>query len=294
MSLNLKGRTTMSEACHVDCTLEEYHATPGVWSNSQKEVLIKSPPLFRGRFLTGEFLRESSMEFDIGTVAHAALADPAGLDNVLAIIPPTALNEQGHRKGAAWKAWSDANAGKIQMKPGEAAPVQAMVRNVREHPKAAMLLDSPGHTEYTVTWRDEESGLLLRARPDKIAETDVGTVLVDIKTTRTETPREFSNSIVKFGYHRQAAWYMEGCRELGIFPVAFLFIVVDKSPAHECEVYQLDQRAIELGQQQNRAAINELAWRLKTNNWRQSGWGEVLTIYLPEWAYRQDQYEVRV
>lgn len=276
---------------HLECTLAEYHATKGSWSHSQIEDLIQSPALFHGRHITGVFPRESSPALDVGTIAHAAITDPDGLDGVLAIIPPEVLNRDGHRKGSDWLAWSDAHDDKIQMKRSEAAPVLHMVANVQANPAASRLLDAFGPFEYTMIWTDAESGLDLRARPDKIAETDLGTVVVDLKTTRALSPREFANDIVRFGYHRQAAWYLDAADLAGFNPVAFCFVCVDKSPAHECVVYQLDARAIELGRQQNRDAIADLARRLESDSWQGPRWAAVFNVDLPDWAYRENQWE---
>lgn len=277
-------------ATHIDCTLTEYHAMRDSWSHSQIETLIESPPLFHGRHITGLFPRESSDALDCGTIAHQALLMPGGLADVLAIIPREVLNEQGHRKGKRWLEWSDANADKIQMKPEEAAVPQRMVESVLSHEYGGRLRGAATHIEYTLSWECSD-GLTLRCRPDWIAETPVGLVVCDLKTTRATTPREFAADAVKFGYHRQAAWYLDGVQRAGMDPKGFVFVVVDKSPAHECYVYQLSERAIELGRKQNADAVRELAYRLERNDWRGKGAGEMFELDLPEWAYREDAWK---
>lgn len=276
-----------------ECSLADYHAMADSWSHSQIEVLIESPPLFHGRFISRIFPREGSEALDVGTICHQALTDPGGLDSVLAIIPDAVLNGDGHRKGNAWKDWTTANAEKIQMKRSEADPIFHMVQNVCYDPRASLLLDAPGPFEGGIRWLDDPTGLTLRARPDKVSYLYGEPIVVDIKTTRATTPRRFAADCFAFGYHRQAAWYAEGLRELGEDPVAFVFIVVDKTPAHECTVYELDPKAIELGHQQNRVAIDELARRLETGDWDSRQRGKTLLLDLPTYAYRDDPWEVR-
>lgn len=277
------------KARSIECTLAEYHARPE-WSRSQLEVLHESAALFCGRFVDKVFPSKESSDLDVGTVAHAAILDEDGVEGICRVIPREALNDQGHRKGAAWRQWSEDNADFIQLKQDELDPILHMVRNVFGNPAAEKILVGDGQNEFTILWTDEETGLQLRCRPDRIADLPLGIVLADVKTTRATTPREFANDAVKFGYHRQAAWYIDGAIAFGFDPKAFIFIVVNKTPAHECEVYSLAWRAIEQGRAENRAALRELALRLETGNWNSSRWGDVYDLDLPEWAYKEDQY----
>lgn len=275
---------------HIDCTLEEYHARPE-WSHSQLEVLLQSVPLFHGRFITGIYPRRESDVFDDGTIVHHILTG-GNLDDIVAIIPDEGvLNADGHRKGKAWKDWESANEGKILRKASECDPLFRMIESVRNHAKAAWLLDGDGYFEHSIIWVDQDSWLPLRARPDRIARLSDGTVvLADIKTTRAMSPREFASDAARYGYHRQAAHYRDGARQIGMEVAAFVFIAVDKTPAHETHCYQLHEADIELGASQNRVLYHELAKRLETNNWTAPDHGEILELGLPEWAYRENQW----
>lgn len=282
--------TQAESAHHVECSLKDYHRRPE-WSNSQKEKLIESPPLFYGTYISHEFPPMASKELDIGTVAHECLTNPGGLDAIVKVIPENVLNGQGHRKGGAWKEWSEAHADYIQMKESEIESIRRMIESVhRTVPK--WMFENVLHYEHTIIWRDDESGLMLRARPDMIIRRGDYVVLADFKTTRTTTARTFAADAAKYGYHRQAAWYWDAAVALGMSPCAFLDITVDKTPAHETSIYELATGAIELGRTQNRKAIHELAWRLETDTWTAPHHGEILMLDLPEWAYRDNLLEV--
>lgn len=278
-------------AYHYECSLEEYHSETNVWSHSQTEDLIKSPPLFHGRHITGKFARKSSRDYDAGTVCHELLNKGGSLANVVRVIPADVLNADGHRRGKNWQAWSQENAGFIQMTASEIDPILCMCESV----KAACpswITSGDGYHEYSIKWQDEDTGLWLRARPDRICCTDADeVVLVDWKTTRSYTARTFANDMAEFGYHRQAAWYSTAAEQLGWRVKAFLFVAVDKTPAHECRIFELDRRAMELGRQENAQAVHELAYRLESNNWLSADHGQILTIDLPEWKYRPNQWE---
>jgi hypothetical protein len=206
---------------------------------------------------------------------------------VVTEIPADVLNGDGHRKGAAWQEWKKANPNKILLKAEELVPIRRMVANVYDHPVASRLLGKVLHYEFSLVWDDPETGLALRARPDLIVGHGGNHVIVpDFKTTKALTPREFVRDAVQFGYHRQAAWYSELVAAFGYEVLAFLFITVDKSPAHECRVYELPEPALQLGREQNQAGRRDLVRRLETNDWTDPYGKEILTVDLPEWAYQ--------
>ena len=266
-----------------DLTIEAYHSRPE-WSHSQIEVLYQSPPLFHGRFITREFERESSPTLDDGTIVHECLTSGRMIEDVVAIIPPDVLNEKGERRGGTWKEWSEANSDKIQRKRAECDALFRMVESVRRHPRASWLLDAPGHFEHSIVWTDEETGLQLRARPDKLALLNPA-IIVDVKTTRAETYSQFQKHLAEYGYHRQLAWYEDGVKALGIDVEASALITVDKTPAHECHVYEVTRSAIELGRMENRDLLTELKYRIDANNWESRDAGAIIEIDVPMWAY---------
>jgi len=276
------------KAKHVqNLTLKQYHARPE-WSRSQMEDLRQSAPLFHGRHIADPptFPFKRSLALDHGTVAHECLSNPAGLDGVCAEIPLDVLNKDGHRRGSAWTDWRKEHAGLIHLKAEEIEPIKMMVRNTYANPIAGKLLAEVMHYEYSLVWTDEESGLPCRARPDLICPGDRGRVLVvDFKTTRAVSLDDFQRDTVKFGYHRQAAWYCEAVRLFGHDVEAFLFISVDKTPAHEVFVHRLSSDALQLGHEENQLARLELARRLAENDWTNPASAEIHELDLPAWAY---------
>lgn len=270
-------------ARHIDCTLDEYHSRPE-WSNSQLSVLLASPALFHGRFITKTYPRVSTQAMDVGSAAHALLSSPADRETVLEI-PADALNADGHKKGAAWKQFAAEHEGTILLKPAEFAMVQQMVSNTYDCLPAGQILRQAIHYEFTLLWKDVDSGLSLRARPDLIVGHKGRVIVPDFKTTRCLTPREFAADAAKLGYHRQAACYSDAVALFGYDVAGFVFVTVDKSPAHECRVYELPPCAIELGREENRMARRDLARRLAEDDWTDPLSREIMQVDLPKWAY---------
>lgn len=268
---------TKSNGKHVECTAEQYHKRRE-WSRSQIRVLLQSPTLFHGRFIAGVFEEQRTAAKDIGIITHECLINPHGFDDVCAIIPPEVLNAHGHRKGKPYTDWKREHAGLIDLKSDEAFPVFCMTRNVREHPKARYLLETATDREYTIVWTDPETHLKLRARPDMICRDGNHVILVDIKTTSAVTPYEFYQHTLRYGYHQQAAWYWEATEAMGWQVNAFMFVSVDKSPAFECNVFELQKDLLNQGRAEVAAARRDLKERLRTKNWRSPTWGKVLPL----------------
>ena len=70
------------------------------------------------------------------------------------------------------------------------------------------LNEDEGQNEVTIQWECQETGLLCKARPDRIAVRGV----TDIKTTKDCTPDGFPYEAKRYGYWRQAAHYKEAVR----------------------------------------------------------------------------------
>lgn len=277
----------MSKARHLDLSISDYHTRPE-WSRSQVSDLIESPALFYGRHVAKPpiYPFKTSKEMEIGQVAHECLSNPGGLDGVCIQIPADVLDTRGYRKGNAYDEWSKEHDGLIQLKAEEFATVKAMVRSVYTHEESGNLLSTAMHYEFSLFWRDDESGLDLRARPDMICSAPGNKVIVvDFKTTRAINRNEFGKDAWKFGYHRQAHWYSEAVRRFGYEVQDFRFIAVDKSPAHECVVYRLREDAIELGRDENELSWLELRRRLDENDWINHETEGIVDVDLPGWAY---------
>jgi len=283
----------MSNAEILFCGNTEYHAMRDSWSHSQVEDLIESPALFYGRHIAipSVYPRKESKAFDWGNVADAALTHPGGMDAVARIIPESALNGDGHRKGAPWTRWSNEpeNAGKILLKQDECKEIVRAVQHCRENPNAARLLDAPGDFQFTIRWIDDETGLPLRCRIDKVAIFPEFTVACDVKTCRSVALRKFRSDVYEYGYHRQAAMYMDGLDEIGESADKWTNIAIGKPDPQECVVYAMKDDAIRLGREENRKYLRELADRLASGDWKPRAWDQVIELDVPEWAYTSDE-----
>jgi hypothetical protein len=275
----------------------EYHADYTFISRSMLEVFRDSPRRYHARFITGTMpAPEPTDDMQFGTWFHTYSLEP---DRYLAeeIIAPQ-FGPDGKRWDRRTKlhkeAWTELEAkanGGIIIPHETHMQLFDMRRAVARCEKAQELVIDPGPVEATFRWTDDETGLPCKMRLDKLARG--GTVIADIKTCTDSNPEPFSRSAVNFGYHRQAAFYLDGfALATGEDAAGMVFIACSKEPPYDVACYELDQDAIALGREQNRATLRKLAAAMESGDWRGAHEGVINRIALPKFAFLQDQWEV--
>ena len=85
-------------------------------------------------------------------------------------------------------------------------------------------------TEKPLFWTDPLTGLFCKAQFDMIIEADG--LIVDAKTTSARSQAEFEGNCLRFGYDRQAAFYLDGCRAAGMSVETFRIVGIQKQKPH--------------------------------------------------------------
>lgn len=141
------------------------------------------------------------------------------------------------------------NHGQIIIAEDAGMKIRAIANAVYRHPWAKKLLDE-NVTEQTVIWTDRETGLLCKARPDAVPDEGKLT-LIDLKTTSDASEGAFTRSIIKYGYARGAAFYLDGFNAArGTKLDAFIHIAVETAEPYRTEIYLLDDDFIAWGREQ--------------------------------------------
>jgi hypothetical protein len=225
--------------------------------------------------------------FAIGKAAHDLILDGTGWPDRYHVLP------EGFTR-AGTKKWADAIAeadaaeaeGKTVLKHSDHATVVAMAEAIKKHPINRAL--SRGKAEATIVWQDEQTGVWLRCRPDFLP--DDRRFIPDLKTTTDASPTAFEKSVANFGYHQQAALYLDGLA--AVFGEdesrEFYFIAQEKEPPYIVQPYQLDAESIAWGRRANRVAINKFAWCVKNNRWPSYA-DDFIKIGLPYWKTKEHE-----
>lgn len=252
----------------------DYHADRVSLSSTGARKLLACPARFRWE---RDNQSPPSKAFDIGRVVHTLVLGVGG--EVVVVDADNWLTKAAkEQRAAAYES------GATPLLTAEYDAALAMRDAVMAHPVAAELF-SDGVAEQSGWWADEDTGITLRFRPDWMTELDGRPVCVDLKTTVSADPQDFSRSVVKFGYNMQAAWYLAGLAAHGIADARFLFVCVEKSPPYPVAIIELDAEAIAQGRIDMRRAIDLYKRCLDTDTWPAYGDG-IHTISLPPWATR--------
>lgn len=172
-------------------------------------------------------------------------------------------------------------AGKTVIKADEFETVKAMHAALNAHEFAGAAFRN-GQAEKSLVWKDKETGVWLRCRPDWLPAAIRH--IPDYKTTISSKPEDFRKQAWNLGYHMQAALYLDGIEAVtGTEPKSFFFVAQEKEPPYVVTCIALDPISIEWGRIQNRKAIHTFAECLASGKW--PGYAsEVVEVELPHWA----------
>ncbi len=129
-------------------------------------------------------------------------------------------------------------------------------------------LNGPGRTEVSLVWQDPDTGILCKGRIDKVRKTKALCLIADLKTSRDAL--EFERSIAKYGYHRQAAFYIDGfaaLSQLDPSDVQYGVVVVEKESPYGVRSALMSQNAISIGRAEYKQLLIELAECRRTDLW---------------------------
>lgn len=265
--------TAMRNGLHDNITDIDYHADRNSLSSTGARKLLECPARFRHEQL---YPPAGKGVFDFGKLAHKMILGE-GADIV-------EIDAKDYKTKAAQALRDEARAeGKIPALASELVAAKEMTASVRSHPVAAELFRK-GEPEKSGYWTDS-TGITLRFRPDWLTQRDGKTVCVDLKTTSSADPSAFTKSVVNYGYHLQAAWYIAGLAACGI-EADFLFVAVEKTAPYPVSVIELDAEAVSEGARRMRKAVDLYARCLETDTWPAYGDG-IHTVSLPYWALKE-------
>ena len=233
--------------------------------------------------------RPPKATFDFGHAAHElVLGIGAGIVSV---------DANDWRTKAAQEAKKAAHAeGKVPLLADVVAVVEAMADAIRAHPIASALLNPEhGKPEQAMFRQDEHEGVWLRSMLDWLPDSGDGRMIVpDYKTSVSAAPEKFRKASADFGYHQQAAWYIDMVLALGLAEdAAFVFVVQEKTAPYLVTVFEPDAQALRVGREMNRQAVDIYASCQSSGVW--PGYStEVELLSLPPWYVRQQEFSEEI
>lgn len=256
---------------------KDYHAMEGL-SKSKMDKLEISPAHYKAS------LEEPEKQTDaliFGSLFHTMVLEPEKIETEYAVEP--VVNKRTNEGKQILSDFYEENKDKTIVTQEQMELAKTMAQKIYEHPIANKLLKAKGDCEISYFWNDDKTGVLLKARPDKV----VDDIIIDVKTTVSANPNVFYKKAYDYGYHKQAAHFLDGYRACnGKNASGFIFIAVEKEPPYAVCVYKASKEFIEKGEIDVRKNIELFAECERTGIWR--GYPEIIhELNLPRWAYNE-------
>ena len=191
-----------------------------------------------------EVEQETTKAMEFGTAAHYMLVegDEAFHNNVGVIFgsPYTKANKEMKQEFI--------DRGLVVINEADMHAINQMDAYMIEEGK--MYLDGDGKIpEASFYWFEDD--VLCKCRPDIICKPqgphqDYEIVVVDYKTTYSCSPESFKESVLKYGYAEQAAWYRRGMEAAGYKVKEFVFVAQEKKQPFASKVFKITNEQMDV------------------------------------------------
>ena len=248
-------------------TNAEYHADLIHVSHSMIETFIKSPSDYHRQFVACTHTGERTKAMLFGSMVHCLVLEPKRFDAEFAVCDVSTRNTKAYKAAVA----AEENAGKDVVLGHEVVDAKHCANAIHAHPIAGPMLEDCTHYEESLRWTDPHTGMPCKCRIDAFGE-----IAIDVKTARDPTPSQWDWDAVKFGYHRQADWYLAGLAANGYIHARFHFIVAGSTFPYEVAVRRAPQGWTERGLAENMEALRDLQARHAMDCW-EADWQTQIT-----------------
>lgn len=152
------------------------------------------------------------------------------------------------------QAWRDREPRTV-VKTDDLAIIEAMAAAQRQSPQVARAFRD-GKPEQSLIWRDEETGVYLKSRPDWLPDDPTKGFLVDYKTARSIKPRILSSHAFEYGYHIQAALQVDAVRAVfKVEPQGIGHVCQEKTAPYLAELRLFSPEQIDFGRREYRRGL---------------------------------------
>ena len=266
----------------VKMTEEEYRKHVGVNKSTLWEIR-KSPAHYKWAL---EHPGEDTPALRFGRAIHTAVLQPREFNKRYAVAPD-GIDRRTKEGRAAWADFMESVGDREVLTDAECDEIRAIAKSVR---KCAGTLLKGCKREVPLFWDDPRTGIYCKCRIDAIREDPDRVVVIDLKTTMDAGLETFTRSAIRYGYHVQAAHYMEGVRATleTSKPIEWWFIAVEKKAPYAVSLIRADQGLIDEGMYRRMSLMDRLDECMRTDTY--PGYG-VNVMYMPAWAVGNDEEE---
>jgi membrane-associated HD superfamily phosphohydrolase len=187
----------------------------------------------------------------LGTAVHQAILEPHDFHDIYHVIEK--IDKRTKAGKEEYQKQIDLAQGKIIIEDDIHEIIKSILGDFRQNDLAQKYCKG----EIELSHYTQYEGIDVRVRPDVINH--VSDFITDVKTCQDNSPQAFKRDVYNWGYHLQAAFYMDMC---GINN--FRFIACTTKYPYTVEVYTLDEKDIEFGRMAYKNAFKQWKKYLET------------------------------
>lgn len=226
--------------------------------------------------------KEQTPAMIFGSAYHCKLLQPDLFPDKYVVQPKYDLRTTAGKEQYA--IFLKENPDKVFISHTDIEKLDAMLTAINKCKPAKELIDRIGEAEKRIEWIDE----LTLARLVGIIDGEGDDFVLDFKTCADATPRLFNSSIFNYGYHRQAAMYLDGLKskKKKSGKKKFFFIAQEKDEPYGASVHLMSPEALEIGRTAyNGLILNFLKWAQQMQDVGYEHWSETghYEVTIPKW-----------
>lgn len=256
-----------SPGIHYDLSFADYAKIPAFNSSVLKWGHPPSGSMLHLKAaMDGEIESEDSRDRKFGRALHVRLLEPDRYKSEVLIADKCmAVKKDGKRCTSNGRFYLDGtwacgtHASHLATEPedyideDEAARIERMAETLKNH-DCQRLFRAKGWSEVSVLW--DYRGLLMKARLDRMSEE--AETIIDLKKSQVGAVHKqaMEKSILQYGWHRQAALYVDGLGFETGKEFAFVWVFIEDKPPFDVGVLRASPEVLDAGRFEYRQIID--------------------------------------
>ncbi len=262
-----------------DIPIEDYHNDCCDGPSTSGSGLVKIEQLSPAHYWHASYHNPNREEIDttalsFGRAAHAWILGEPEFNKYFVVSPYDDFRKKEAQK---WREEQTRTVVRIE----QLDAIKAMAATVLKTPLIQNAFQD-GKAEQSLIWKDAETGLWLKSRPDWLP--NALQYVPNYKTARSSRPADFCRAAFDLGYDQGAALCIDGLRAvLDWKQPQYYFVAQEKKAPWVASLILMDDADIEWGRLLNRKAMRTLARCLDSGKW--PGYAEgAVEIKRPQWS----------
>jgi exodeoxyribonuclease VIII len=237
----------------------EYRKKEGISSTELKKI-AKSPAHYKHY---KENPLEDTPALLFGRAAHKYVLETYDFYNEFAVAP---ICDRRTKEGKeTWNKFVADSEGKDVITQEQFEQIDAMRNAAYATPFVSKLLS--GEKELSFWGKDEDTGLVIKCRPDCITNWNGKHILIDYKTAHDVENMKFYRDSIKFGYDLQLAYYKDILEQNTGKDYMVVIIAQEKTAPYVTNVFQLSNDYLENGREVYKEMLKIYKECSETDNW---------------------------